>query len=255
MSWPPTSASTTARAAAGGWCARCATCRAPRCSSCPSTRASWRCWRRCSRTSPKVGIFHGAGCAHTTPCPCSCASDCLFVGPSAGLFLKVCANVAVMRTCGLELVLINTAGSWGHHSAIHFAAWVRHAPSVPTPHGWHVYLEGSHNSAGLTATVLPTYYLHTMCSCSAPHNSPTITQTVHALGRRPAGVISYLEDEFQTLLGRKDATQASLEPRVRNARYLAELCEIICVICMHVPPLLAPSSLHSRLHATCTIEC
>ena len=38
-------------------------------------------------------------------------------------------------------------------------------------------------------------------------------------------MLSYLEAEFQTLLARKDATSLTLEPRVRNARYLAELAK------------------------------
>ena len=35
----------------------------------------------------------------------------------------------------------------------------------------------------------------------------------------------YLESEFQALFARKDATSLTLEPRVRNARYLAELAK------------------------------
>ena len=36
-----------------------------------------------------------------------------------------------------------------------------------------------------------------------------------------SGVLSHLESEFQSLLARKDATDLTLEPRVRNARYLS----------------------------------
>jgi regulator of nonsense transcripts 2 len=44
----------------------------------------------------------------------------------------------------------------------------------------------------------------------------------------PQGVIHHLEVEFHHLQAKKDATAVTLEPRVRNARYLAELAKFKC---------------------------
>lgn len=43
-----------------------------------------------------------------------------------------------------------------------------------------------------------------------------------------AGVISHLESEFNALAARRDPTPITLEPRLRNARYLAELAKFRC---------------------------
>lgn len=40
-----------------------------------------------------------------------------------------------------------------------------------------------------------------------------------------AAIVAYLEDEFKALLSKKDATNLTLEPRVRNMRYLGELAK------------------------------
>eukprot|EP00798_Chlamydomonas_sp_ICE-L_P014700 gene14700-20740_t len=44
------------------------------------------------------------------------------------------------------------------------------------------------------------------------------------------GVTSYLEEEFSTLMARKDPTSITLEPRIRNIRYLAELCNLFVAL-------------------------
>ena len=51
-----------------------------------------------------------------------------------------------------------------------------------------------------------------------PH--PTHPPTCHTTS---AGLVGYLEAEFATLQRSKDATVRTLEPRVRNMRYVAEL--------------------------------
>lgn len=38
-------------------------------------------------------------------------------------------------------------------------------------------------------------------------------------------MLSYLEDEFASLIHRKDMTNLTLEPRMRNMRYIGELCK------------------------------
>ncbi len=53
----------------------------------------------------------------------------------------------------------------------------------------------------------------------APHRTPLPP----AFG--PAAVSSHLESEFATLARSKDATARTLEPRVRNMRYVAELAK------------------------------
>lgn len=41
----------------------------------------------------------------------------------------------------------------------------------------------------------------------------------------PAGLVAWLEAEFNSLVIRKDPTPLTLEPRLRNARYMAELAK------------------------------
>eukprot|EP01025_Chloroclados_australasicus_P032332 TRINITY_DN3277_c0_g2_i3.p1 TRINITY_DN3277_c0_g2~~TRINITY_DN3277_c0_g2_i3.p1 ORF type:complete len:917 (-),score=106.76 TRINITY_DN3277_c0_g2_i3:53-2803(-) len=42
------------------------------------------------------------------------------------------------------------------------------------------------------------------------------------------GVLAYLEQEFSKLQSRKDGTRLTLEPRIRNIKYLGELCKFKC---------------------------
>lgn len=41
----------------------------------------------------------------------------------------------------------------------------------------------------------------------------------------PNGIIAYLESEFAMLMAKRDATTYTLEPRIRNMRYIGELCK------------------------------
>ncbi|MEW5315382.1 MAG: hypothetical protein WDW38_006816 [Sanguina aurantia] len=69
--------------------------------------------------------------------------------------------------------------------------------------------------------------------CSVPRASlqllPYYARVVAVLGQLfpdvPQAVIAFLDAEFNTLLVRKDMTAHTLEPRLRNARYLAELAK------------------------------
>ncbi|GMH39542.1 hypothetical protein BSKO_07440 [Bryopsis sp. KO-2023] len=39
------------------------------------------------------------------------------------------------------------------------------------------------------------------------------------------GIVTHLEEEFSSLMSRKDASSVTLEPRIRNMRYMGELCK------------------------------
>lgn len=39
------------------------------------------------------------------------------------------------------------------------------------------------------------------------------------------GIVAHLEEEFASLMVRKDASSVTLEPRIRNMRYIGELCK------------------------------
>lgn len=68
-----------------------------------------------------------------------------------------------------------------------------------------------------------TFSLTAALVCPATHR-PTLSFCLCASLPLP-GVVAHLEAEFKSLAGQRDATIRTLEPRIRNMRYIGELCK------------------------------
>lgn len=66
------------------------------------------------------------------------------------------------------------------------------------------------------------------CLQLVPYYARIVATLAQVFPDIPQGVIHHLEGEFHHLQAKKDATTVTLEPRVRNARYLAELAKFKC---------------------------